>query len=246
MATETPDPTTATATASTSCSATCGIGRERDRQKAAARVAAARAYPGLGWTPAPAWLPDEPPVPHDELLALAAALEDVLPTRAIVTAAEPGMAASVYLLGGLHAPCWLERLRDEVDPRAEPGPPRAEETYVRIAASALGRYVTLQEVCVAAPDGGGAADGRWVETRGVVGVGDRRLQLFVKATQGVLRKRKLVALDAVFLAEPTPDPEGTAAAALGASPTLWSLLVEPTPPGAVRGEWLALERTGSG
>lgn len=223
------------------CGAKCGITREREREKATARALVARAYPELCWAPAPAWTPEEAPIGIEEISTLALSLEQVLPARALLSVGEPGLADSIYLLAGLHAPCWMEVRAEPSRAQSEAIPPSAE-TYLRVAFSSLGRYYTLQEVRVSAAL---EPDGVWVEEQGIVGVEDRRLQLFVKATQGLLRKRRLVALDAAFLVEKLHDPCARGLEAIGAAPMLWTALFENTPPGRTRGEWLALERTGA-
>jgi hypothetical protein len=195
---------------------------------------AARAYPGWIWTPSPTWLPEDPPVPQDEMTELAAALESVLPTRSLRLGRDGTWGEGIYLLGGIHAPCWLE-LREGVLESAVRTHECGAETYLRVLFSPVGRYYTLQEVrSLAVRD----STGVWVEEKRLAGVEDRRLQLFVKATQGLLRKHRLIGLDAVFLSEPVPDPVHEATRLLGAPPTLWTLLFESSPPVTTRGEYL--------
>lgn len=85
--------------------------------------------------------------------------------------------------------------------------------------SPLGRYATLQEVTLR---GELQPGGVYIEERRAVGVVDRRLQLFVKATQGLLRSLKIVTLDAAFLVEPL-EP--------GGDDTVWTALFDPDPMG---------------
>jgi hypothetical protein len=185
--------------AGSACGTNCGIGRERDKQKLVARAIAQRA-----------WSPDEPPVSWEERSSIACALEDVLPARAFVTEAFGGCDA-IALLAGTHDPCLLElRERGRIDAGAN----RERETYVRVLFSPLGRYYTLQEIVLESTR---ESDGVFVEERRWVGIEDRRLQLFVKATQGLLRKRKLIGLDAAFLSEPVSE---------GSRVTLWNALFE--------------------
>jgi hypothetical protein len=213
--------------AAPACGANCGITRNRERQKAQARALAARAYPGLVWTASPVWSPGEPPIGRDEVVELAAGLEQVVPGRVLARADEPGSCDALWVLAGLHAPCWLE-VRDEPD--GDELPAVAGETYLRVALSPLGRYYTLQEVRITAT---AMAGGLWIEEQRIVGVEDRRLQLFVKATQGFLGKRRLTGLDAAFLAEPAAS-----AHELDAPATLYALLFEPVPAGLRRGDFV--------
>lgn len=218
------------------CGTMCGITRTRERHQTEARQRAARAYPGWVWSPTPSWLPDEPPVDPGEIQELADGLVQVLPARTVITVPAPGDCESLHLLAGMHEPCWLEVRESTGSFGTVPTP--IDETYVRVVFSPLGRYYSLQEVRLSASL---EPNGVWLEERRLVGLQDRRLQWFVKAIQGFFGKRKLVGLDAAFLAEPVPDPDGAIAGQLGAPPTLWTLLFERTPAACTKGEWLPLE-----
>ncbi len=168
------------------CGATCGITRERERQKETARALARRVCGPVSWNLDEPFAPDEP-----ELIA--SALCEVLPCRAVVTAGEGRGADWVQLVASVDARSWLA-LRE----RGGASPDTSEETVLRVGLSPWGRYATLQESLIRGERDG---DGWWVEEERLAGVVDRRLAMFVKATQGLLRARKIVCLDAAFLGE---------------------------------------------
>ena len=127
----------------------------------------------------------------------------------------------VYVVATMEDTSWVE-LRQG----ASTAPPRAsEERGLRVGLSALHRAATVQEFSVCATIDRGAA---WVEESRVAGVDDRRLQLFVKASQGLLRTMKITTLDAAFL-------EGPAVA--GGDP-LWALLFDGDPMVSRAGVWV--------
>lgn len=200
------------------CSATCGITRERDRQKAAVREMVKRAYPE-GVSGVPAWEPDDAPFAADEPEGLARGFAEVLPCQGHVIAGEGRGADWVHLVATVSPRSWLA-LREGVGE----APDAPEETVVRVGLSPWGRYATLQEVRLRGERDG---DGWWIEEERVAGVEDRRLAMFVKAAQGLLRARKVVALDAAFLSEP-------AAGEL----TLWNVLFDPDPMVTRGGVWV--------
>lgn len=190
---------------SPTCGATCGITRERERQKQAARRLA-RAVLSRDASGAVPWQPADLPTDPHELDDFARACEAALPC---VSHVRHDDCPWVYLVASV-APCSWLGLREGLT--AAPTTP--EETCLRIGFSPWGRYATLQEVRFhGARDG----DGWWIEEERLVGVDDRRLQMFVKAAQGLLRKRRVVALDAAFLAEAAREGDDT---------TLWTALFE--------------------
>ncbi|MDB4928752.1 MAG: hypothetical protein JWM10_1236, partial [Myxococcaceae bacterium] len=128
----------------------------------------------------------------------------------------------VYVVATMDDATWVERR--EGDGAA---PAATEERGLRVGLSALHRAATVQEFSLRAAVEGDAA---WVEEARVAGVDDRRLQLFVKASQGLLRTMKITTLDAAFL-------EG--AAVEGGDP-LWSLLFDPEPMVSRAGSWVTL------
>ncbi len=201
------------------CGATCGITREREREKERVRALVRRAFP-LGLSGGAAWEPDDAPFGLDEPEALARALAEVLPCRSYVVRSDGRGADWVYLVATVSPRSWLA-LREGLGDAPEP----PVETAVRVGLSSWGRYATLQEVRLRGERDG---DGWWVEEERLAGVEDRRLAAFVKATQGVLRARKVVALDAAFLCEPV---EGGG--------DLWSVLFDPDPMGSRAGVWVA-------
>jgi hypothetical protein len=81
-------------------------------------------------------------------------------------------------------------------------PEASEERGLRVGLSALHRAATVQEFALRATVEGTVA---WVEESRVAGVDDRRLQLFVKAAQGLLRTMKITTLDAAFLEGPAVE-----------------------------------------
>lgn len=106
-----------------------------------------------------------------------------------------------------------------------PPPPRGAETSLGVGLTRWGRFATLQEIRFE-----GARDGRgwWVEEERLAGVSDRRLQHFVKAAQGVLRRARVPCLDAAFLAEPAGE----------GLPSLWELLFDRDPMVLRVGRWV--------
>jgi|GEM_PF-1294095 len=228
------------------CGATCGITRVRERERRIALAAARRAYPGLVWREAP-----EPRAlaahEADAIAALGRTIESILPVRALLRPADSGECDALYLLAGVHAPSLFEIDRDGApleagEPssagdrdRAPEAPPRRDrETYVRVAFSPIGRFVTIQEVTMTATKVDGASFA--IEEERVVGVADKRLQHVVKGLQGALREARWVVLDMAFLAG---DAGGEARqeayeARYGAPPSLWSLLFEAAPPSTSR------------
>lgn len=202
------------------CGSTCGIHGRRERERDLALEAAARAHPGLVWRAAPARRPDD----DAALVVLGAALEALLPVRARVRE------GALSLLVGLHAPTLLEALDGEVD--AVPEVDR--ETWLRVAISPHGPFVTIDEIDVERLGRAG------VVATSRLGVIDRRLRDVVKGLQGALRAppRRLVVLDAAFLlrAPPTTEPQRAYEDRFGAPPTLRALLFDALeePPGTVR------------
>lgn len=218
------------------CSATCGITRERARQQAHARALALAAHPAHANGPRSAH--ECAPTP-DELDALATRIESVVPGRALVAAATDDEAPSVYVLAGLHRPS-LREARDVNDPAeiAAIAPQlRSEETWLRVAFSTLDRFYTLQECVLSATRAG---PGLELIERRCNGVSDRRLDLFVKALQGLLRASGFIALDAVFLSEPVPDEGRALEALIGTAATLRTLLFERAPAALESFEWLTV------
>lgn len=190
------------------CGATCGITRERARQREAARALALSARSaGACGAVVRAFGPEE-------VAQLAARLEAALPCQVRVLD-DPSGAWWVYLVASMSEPTWVDVLG------AVGAGPRSgsEETALRVGLSPLGRYATLQEVTLR---GELQPDGVYIEEHRAVGVVDRRLQLFVKATQGLLRSLKIVTLDAAFLVEPL-EP--------GGDDTVWTALFDPDPMG---------------
>lgn len=203
----------------TACGATCGITRARERDREAARDLARRVWPA-GRDGAPAWAPDDPPFPPEELARIAAQVEAILPARCVVvTPPRDDAATFVYVVATTADATWLalrESARDDL-------PDAPEERGLRVGLSPFGRLATLQEFSIR---GEAEGSGIYIEERRVAGVEDRRLQTFVKALQGALRAAKVTTLDAAFLAEP-----------FGAT-TLWSALFDPDPAVAAIGVYL--------
>lgn len=202
------------------CGASCGITRAREREKDLARAVSLRAWPG-GRGDRPAWSPDARPVDRAELSALAVTFSEILPARCVLSPAEDDGADFLYLVATTRETTWVG-FRDGLD--ASP-PEEPEERAIRVGFSALGRFATLQEVSMRAERD---ADGLWIEERRARGVEDRRLQVFVRAAQGALRKARVTVLDAAFLAEPVA-PEGMSG---------WEALFERDPPVTTRGVWI--------
>jgi hypothetical protein len=221
------------------CGADCGITRVREREKQAALELAERLYPDMVWSPR---RDCGPAVAFDALVAVGRHLEDVLPVRAIVRVAENGGADAIYVLAGLHAPSLCE-IADgaAVDP-ARVRPPR--ETYLRIAFSPFGRFVTIQEVHVlarAAPTRAGSSPRLEIVEEPLAGVEDRRLRTLVKGLQGALRKKGLTLLDMAFLVQPVEGrPQTAFVRDFHEAPMLWSLLFDPAPPTTVRASLVPL------
>jgi len=212
------------------CGSNCGITRARERQKAAARALVRVLYP-YGFRARPAWSPDDRPFTDDEIEGLARAFEDVLPCRALVVRATSEHESDwIHVVATMGEGSWVA-LREGV----AGAPETASETSLRVGLSPFGRYATLQEVRVR---GQREEGGWWVEEDRVVGVEDKRLQTFVKAIQGMLRKRDIVALDAAFLAEPVEDPDGEGNLLTGESPTLWTALFDRDPAATRTGMWV--------
>jgi len=204
------------------CGATCGITRERARQREDARQLALRC---LAEGPSGASVDANGSQGREEAEALARRLEAVLPCQAhvVLDDAELGPGAAwVYLTASVAGPTW-------VGFRAGEGPSPAsgtEETAVRVGLCPYGRYATLQEVRLR---GSAEGEGMFVEESRVVGVVDRRLQLFVKAIQGLLRSLRVVTLDAAFLVEPLSDD---------AEVTPWAALFDIDPMGTTVASYL--------
>jgi hypothetical protein len=211
------------------CGASCGITKTREREREVATGVALRAFPD-GRRGAPAWWPAAAPFAAGEAEALAEKLRGALPCRVAVVAPADELAATwVYVVATMDDATWVERREG-----AGGVPTTTDERGLRVGLSALHRAATVQEFTVRASVEGDAA---WVEEARVAGVDDRRLQLFVKASQGLLRTMKITTLDAAFL-------EG--AAAEGGDP-LWSLLFDPEPMVSRAGSWVSLpERRATG
>ena len=202
---------------SSACSAPCGIPRERERQKQSAR-ALARALLAGDASGARAWQPADLPFDPHEPDDIARACEAALPCVAHVV---HGACAWVYLVASVAPDSWIG-LREGTT--AAPEAP--QETCLRVGLSPWARFATLQETRWRGERDG---DGWWVEEERLVGVVDRRLQMFVKATQGLLRKRRMVTLDAALLAETVRDDDAS---------TLWTVLFDGDDMAARCGVWL--------
>jgi hypothetical protein len=202
------------ALAMSACGSNCGITRERERQKDAAR-ALARSLSARGDDGASPWR-------DGEVDALAEELGGALPCRVCVV---EGDTLWIHLVATVDDRAWVATRE-----LGETPPARERETSLRVGLSRHARYATLQETrFTGARDG----DGWWIEEDRLAGVDDRRLQTFVKAAQGILRKRKVVCLDAAFLAEPLRD---------GADETLWEALFDRDPMGTRACAWVASEQ----
>jgi hypothetical protein len=215
------------------CGTTCGIQKERDRERRAALVAAERAHPALVWRADP--VAGCGGLPFDAIGDLGARLEDLLPVRALPREGDGGC-DWLYLLAGVHSPSLCELMGGTAPASAEAR--HLNETYVRIAFSPFGRFVTLQEVLFSATFMPG---GLAILEEPIVGINDRRLQLVVKGLQGALRKTKLVVLDMAFVAQPPPTNavQGAYEEAFGQPPMLWSFLFEAAPPSTTRAALIA-------
>lgn len=204
------------------CGASCGITKTRDRERDLADRVALRAFAD-GRRDTPRWWPGEPVFGATEAGRLVAALQGALPCRAVVVPPADDLAATwVYAVATVADRTWVE-LREGVSRRR---PTTTEERGLRVGLSALHRAATVQEFTVTATAGQGSA---WVEEARVAGVEDRRLQMFVKASQGILRTMKITTLDAAFL-------EG---AALEGGDPRWALLFEGLPMVSRVGVWVA-------
>jgi hypothetical protein len=180
---------------SATCGTTCGITRERERQKEQARQLARRVSELLRGE-LPAWA-DDPPFGADEPLVLGEALGEVLPCWPRVVAGAARGADWIELVVTLSDRSWTAFREGLCE-----APEVSEETVLRVGLSPWGRYATLQESKLRGSRDG---DGWWIEEERLAGVEDRRLAMFVKGAQGLLRARKIVALDAAFLSEPVDD-----------------------------------------
>ena len=205
------------------CSATCGISRERDRDRMAARALAERAYPnGISY---PVWAPIAPAFASDEVGTLCAAMADALPCDARVLL--DVRCDWIYLVATVNSRTWLA-LREGQVQRSDGG----VEQGIRVGLSSLGRFATLQEIRWS---GTVDPDGIWVEETRCAGVDDRRLVVFVKAAQGILRRQRIPTLDAAFLTGPVTDP----------TVTLWNALFDPDPMITSVGTWIPAELHGA-
>lgn len=194
------------------CGASCGITKQRERERRKATSAALRAF-AEGRRGTPRWWPDAPKFTAAEVDALVGSLERALPCRVAVVAPSDELSATwVYVIATMGAGSWVE-LREG---RSRTVPSGAEERGLRVGLSPLHRTAVVQEFGVRATVEGASA---WVEESRVAGVDDRRLQMFVKASQGLLRTMKITTLDAAFLQEPAME---------GGDP-LWSLLFDADP-----------------
>ncbi len=206
------------------CGASCGITRERARQQdAARRLALGRLAEGpSGASEASA----SPAFTADEVAALAGRLEAALPcvVRVVDDGGSPGT-VWVYLTAAVGGPNWVD-FRAGVGQAPVSG---AVETALRVGLCPYGRYATLQEVLLR---GSVEADGVFVEETRCPGVVDRRLQLFVKATQGLLRTLKVVTLDAAFLEGPLGDDR---------TETAWEALFDADPMGVTVASYLPVQ-----
>lgn len=202
------------------CGASCGITRQRDRERAAARRIAQAAWPH-GRSPGGGLGPDLGALQSDTRGALAAQIVEALPVRVIDVPEDGGQCAALYVIASVAAGSWVEHRLG----RGE-RPEVSSEHGLRVCFSPVGPFATLQEVAVeASADPGGV----WIVERRVAGIEDRRLQHMVRGVQGLLRKAKVVTLDAAFLAEPFADA------------TLWSALFDHDPAVTSVGVYLAAE-----
>lgn len=205
------------------CGASCGITKTREREREQATRVALRAFAD-GRRDTPRWWPPSSVFEAGEVEKLAEALRGALPCRAVVVPPADDLAATwVYVVATMAEGSWVE-LREG---HGTVVPEASEERGLRVGLSALHRAATVQEFAVRATVEGPAA---WVEESRVAGVDDRRLQLFVKATQGLLRTMKITTLDAAFLEGPAVE---------GSDP-LWSLLFDAAPMVSRAGEWVTL------
>ncbi len=211
------------------CGASCGITKTREREREVATRVALRAFAD-GRRDTPRWWPPSAVFEAGEAEKLAEALRGALPCRAVVVPPADELAATwVYIVATMAEGSWVE-LREGHGGLV---PEATEERGLRLGLSALHRAATVQEFSVRATVEGDAA---WVEESRVAGVDDRRLQLFVKASQGLLRTMKITTLDAAFLEGPAVE---------GGDP-LWSLLFDAAPMVSRVGEWVTLSGGKSG
>ncbi len=197
------------------CGATCGVTRERERQRIEARALARKAW-SAGLRGRPAWWPETPPFADDEPRRLDAAFSDALPCRTLLENSASAWGASwLWLVASVSEATWAEYREGRCE--RPDGPSR--ETALRVGLSSLGRFATLQQCdLVASVD----ARGTYLEERRCPGVEDRRLQPFVKAVQGILRRQRIVCLDAAFLADALDESDP-------AADGLWNALFDPEP-----------------
>ncbi len=205
------------------CGASCGITKQRAKERDKATSAALRAF-AEGRRDTPRWWPDKATFTAAEVEALAEALRRALPCRAAVVPAADELAATwVYVVATVGAGSWVE-LREGLSTRV---PTVTEERGLRVGLSALFRAAVVQEFEVRATVDGANV---WLEESRVAGVEDKRLQMFVKASQGLLRTMKISTLDAAFLGEP----------AVAGGDALWSLLFDADPMASRAGIEVAL------
>lgn len=205
------------------CGASCGITKSREREREQATRVALRAFAD-GRRDTPRWWPPAPVFTAGVAETLAERLRGALPCRvAVVPPADELAATWVYVVATMAGGTWVE-LREGLGVAV---PEAAEERGLRVGLSALHRAATVQEFTVRAAVEDGAA---WVEESRAAGVDDRRLQLFVKASQGLLRAMKITTLDAAFLEGP----------ALEGGDPLWALLFDGAPMVSRAGEWVTL------
>ncbi len=205
------------------CGASCGITKTREREREQATKVALRAFAD-GKRETPRWWPSASVFDAGSAERLAEAVRGALPCRALVLPPADELAATwIYIVATMADTSWVE-LRAG---RHGLAPEAIEERGLRVGLSPLYRTATVQEFVVSATVEGGSV---WIEEARVAGVSDRRLQLFVKASQGLLQSLKIPTLDAAFL-------EGVAVE--GGDP-LWSLLFDDAPMVSRAGEWLKL------
>jgi len=208
------------------CGASCGITKQRSKERDRATSVSLRAF-AEGKRDTPRWWPDEATFTAAEVEALAEALRRALPCRvAVVPAADALSATWLYVVATMGAGSWVE-LREGTSTRV---PVTAEERGLRVGLSALYRAAVVQEFGVRATVDDATA---WVEESRVAGVEDKRLQMFVKASQGLLRTMKISTLDAAFLGEPSME----------SGDALWSLLFDADPMASRVGVEVALGRS---
>lgn len=185
------------------CGGECGITQEREHHRALARVAAVTV--------------DLPFAQELSVLdGFAEACTTALPARAVWLDGE--CARWLYLVATTDDHTWVEARE-----RGAPCPEERDQTAVRVGFSHRGRFATLQECrWHGEPDEGQV----WIEENRLAGIEDKRLQTFVKALQGLLRRARWLTLDAAFLTETVGDGD-----------TLWSRLFDPGPMRETVGVW---------